>query len=533
MKKILVVVAGLLLSFTIGLQAQSYKSKNIAFRSKLEFPGLGLSNICGYASQGKEYALVGTTAGMSIVDVTNPTNPVKLFDIPGNTSLWREIKTWKGYAYVTTEGGGGITIVDLTKLPTSAPYKTYTGDGQITGALNTIHALHIDNEYAYIYGSNLGGAVILHIIDPWNPVYISKYDAGGYIHDGYVRNNKLYACHIYAGQMAVIDLTNKINPLELGRVSTPSTFTHNSWQLADTSSVVLTTDEVSNSYLASYDTKDQQNMRMLDKIRNYNWGKGSIVHNTHVINRYAVNSWYTDGVTIVDISNPDNLVEVGYFDNSQDFSGNGFHGAWGVYPFLPSGNLVVSDMEGSSTAQKGTLYVLTPTYVRAVKAIGIVEDSITKQPLNGVTIEVLNSNYIDSTNLTTNLKGQYKLGFPDKKTYQVTFSLQDYYDKTVSFDLNADAKTIARNIEMVPFGTSISKSELIKMIEWTDKGFNLVNGYKNDLTLNVYTFNGQLLQTKGYAKGETINWLSDWKSQVLLFEFISEGTLIGSQKKMY
>jgi len=41
-----------------------------------------------------EYALVGTYQGVSIVDVTDPDNPVDLFDVvhQGAAGEWREIK---------------------------------------------------------------------------------------------------------------------------------------------------------------------------------------------------------------------------------------------------------------------------------------------------------------------------------------------------------------------------------------------------------------------------------------------------------
>ena len=36
---------------------------------------------------------------------------------------------------------------------------------------------------------------------------------------------------------------------------------------------------------------------------------------------------------------------VGFYDTSKEFNFRSFKGAWGVYPFLPSGNLLVSDMQ--------------------------------------------------------------------------------------------------------------------------------------------------------------------------------------------
>ena len=82
-----------------------------------------------------------------------------------------------------------------------------------------------------------------------------------------------------------------------------------------------------------------------------------------------VQSYYTYGVTIYDVSRPDNMVEVGHYDTSP-FTGDGFFGAWGVYPFFDSGRLIISDIEEG-------LFVLDPTYVRACWLEGNVRDAQT------------------------------------------------------------------------------------------------------------------------------------------------------------
>jgi hypothetical protein len=66
------------------------------------------------------------------------------------------------------------------------------------------------------------------------------------------------------------------------------------------------------------------------------------MHGTH----YYV-SHYRRGVVVYDAANPNALVEIASFDNYVNPSSNiaGTDGAWGIYPFLPSGNLLVSDIE--------------------------------------------------------------------------------------------------------------------------------------------------------------------------------------------
>jgi choice-of-anchor B domain-containing protein len=416
MKKLTAIIALLFCGFV-----HAQENYNLVQRGHLTFPGKELANIGGYVdSLGNEYALVGTTTGLSIVNVTNPDNPVLSFEVNGVTNVWREVKTWQGFAYVTTEGtNGGLTIVDLRELPASINSQVYRGDGAINNLLSTSHALHIDNGYCYVYGSNIGvkGILILDLTDPWNPVYRGRYN-DLYVHDGFVSGDTAWACNIYNGIYTVIDVSDKANPVTLASQSTPGNFTHNSW-LTDDHNTLLTTDEVENSYLVSYDINDLGNITELDRYQTAP-GTNSIVHNTHVLNDYAVTSWYTEGVVIVDAARPNNLIEVAKNDFTS-FEGNTFNGCWGVYPFLPSGNLVASDIEGG-------LYVLTPTYVRGCYLEGTVRDAACGANLEGVTVSIVEQNVSEQTDIN----GIYRTGTAIPGTYTITFSKPGYTTQTMT-----------------------------------------------------------------------------------------------------
>lgn len=425
----------------LGLIALSTQAQNLNIVQKSRVPYPGTSNIWGYVDTlGNEYALVGANDRLSIVNVTNPSLPVKRFSVPGPNSQWREIRTWGKYAYVTTEGGGGLTIVDMRRLPDTVFYKQYTGDGAINNQLNAIHALHIDNGKLYLYGGGLqsGRAKMFSLADPWNPHYLGTVSSR-YVHDGFAKNDTLYSCQIYDGLLEIIDAKNPAAPVVIASQVTPMQFTHNSW-MSTNSKVIYTTDEVSGSWVAAYDISDFQNIKELDRYRHNN--SGSIGHNTYVLNNsnvtgsntdYLWTSYYTDGITLVDASRPDNLVEVAYFDSSPNFQGNGFHGAWGVYPYLPSGNVLISDIEMG-------MYVVTPTYKRASFLEGVVRDAITNIPIAGATIKVIGKSSLDGT---TNLQGAYKNGTVDTGNFVVEISSPGYVMKSINVNLkNGDVASL-------------------------------------------------------------------------------------------
>ncbi len=438
---------GMILSSTLIAQ-----NLNVTFRSQLQYPGETLANICGYVdAQGNEYALVGASKGLSIVKVTNPSSPVKVIQISGPDNLWKEIKVRGKYAYVTSEGGGGLQIVNLTSLPNAAGIvsKYWTGDGAIAGQLNKIHSLHIDNNFVYLYGSNLfsGGPVVADISDPWNPTYVGNYQnsTSAYVHDGYVRNDTLYAAHVYDGFYSIVDFSDKSNPIELASQDTPTKFTHNTW-LSTNSKILFTTDENSSSYLTSYDITNLNNIQELDRIQ-ATPGSGSIVHNTHIIkvagNDYAVTSWYKDGFTIADAGRPQNLIQVGNYDSYPSGSGSGFEGAWGVFPYLPSGTIVVSNIHEG-------LFVFTPTYKRACYLEGIVTDSITGAPINGAAIQILSTSVSETSKLT----GEYATGYANSGTYTALYSKTGYISRNITINLVA-GQVLTRNVKLAKIGTGI------------------------------------------------------------------------------
>ena len=439
------------LFFTLHLSAQS-PTVNMRLRSRVTFAGQDGSNICGYAANGREYALVGTSGGAMIVDVTNPDVPKIIRQIPAVQSIWREIKVYRNYAYITTEGRNqGLQIVDLSRLPDSASviFKNFKSDS-IRGLVNIVntHSLHIDTVkgLCYLYGGNhqlstgvsVNGATVLDIkTDPWNPRYVGFYNQK-YIHDGFVENDTLYACHISNGNFSVIDFRDKLNPITLSTLNTPTNFTHNSWPTTDRKAI-FTTDENCGSYLGSYDVSNPSQPKLLDKIRSISQ-EDAIIHNTHVVNDYAVTSWYTEGVIVTDVHRPQNLVHVGQYD-SYDLAVADFEGAWGVYPFLPSGNIVISNIT------PGELIVVTPQYKRAAYLEGTITDAATGQVLSGVRVKI-NSTDMDKR-AESSVTGRYATGQVSTGNFTVTYSKKGYAPQTVAANFIAGA-VATQNIILRP-----------------------------------------------------------------------------------
>lgn len=438
------------LTLVVGISA-SAQTPNLNVTQQAHVPNgasATMANICGYVDAiGNEYALCGNADGIKIYNVTIPASPVFIIQIPNIDNEWKEIKVYKHWMYVTTEGGGGVQIVDLNGLPSttlgSYTYHNYTGDGVINNQITSIHALHIDTtkKFLYLFGSNLfqGGAVVCDLgVDPYNPTYVGNYNnpAHHYVHDGYVDNDTLYAGHVYDGYMCVVDMTNKAAPVVLASQQTTTAFTHNTWPSVG-KQFVFTTDENTNSFLTCYDISNLNNIIATDKIQSQNPNSGSIVHNTHIRNNWAITSWYRDGFVITDVTRPYNLINVGWYDTYPSASGNGFNGTWGVYPFLPSGTIVVSNIEDG-------LYVYSPNYVRACYLEGTVKDSICGTDLSGVTVTISTVNVTD----VTDINGIVRTGTAIPGTYNVTFTKPGYTTRVLNNMVFAPGVLDTFNIRM-------------------------------------------------------------------------------------
>jgi hypothetical protein len=141
---------------------------------------------------------------------------------------------------------------------------------------------------------------------------------------------------------------------------------------------------------------------------------GKSIHNAFVQGNYLFIAYYTDGLRILDISDPSIPIEVGFYQTYQGSTSVMFAGAWGVYPYYPSGKLVVSDMNTG-------LYALTFDRKKGGRITGSVRDAVTLQNISGATVTVQQM----GRTYTTNGSGRFLYGSAEGK-HIVTFAKSGY-----------------------------------------------------------------------------------------------------------
>lgn len=364
-------------------------------------------------SSGGEWALVGTSAGLSIVDVRQPTQPRERFFVPGKTNNYREVRTWAGFAYVGSEAtGSGITIVDLRELPDTIRWKVWVGDGVYDSLVVHSHTVQAVDGYLYIFGGGVvtNGATIADLSDPWNPVIVGKY-TNNYVHDGYIRGDTLWTSEITKGWFGVVDVSDRSNPTLLATQPTPGAFCHNSG-LSDDSRVLFTTDEKPSAPLGAFDVSNLDDIKMLDAYWPSRKPAGE-VHNVRVFGQFLVNACYKGQLTLVDASRPGNLIETAW-----DSLGNAL--VWDVDPYLPSGIiLATAKLEGFYVYQK-------PAYRHAAWLEGTVTDGISGHPLSNTKVFIRGTLNAD----TSFVNGQYKTGAAEPGRYEVFAMRKGYLPAT-------------------------------------------------------------------------------------------------------
>jgi len=485
MKKII------LLFILIPFFSFSQNSINMSLLGTYDYSTTQGNDIWGWVDgSNNEYALVGLRSGFSVVNVTNPASPIEEFFISDVNSTWRDIKTWGNYAYVTTEASAGLLIVDLTDMTgnTYSHVTQFTNNNGGSVSFTSAHDIYIDeNGIAYIFGAGgpgpqSNGAIFLDVnANPTNPVYLGEW-SDEYIHDGMVRGDTMWAGCIYDGKVFCVDVSDKTNPQTLGSATTPNAFTHNAW-VSDNGDYVFTTDEQSGAYLTAFDVSNPSNIFEVDRIQS-NPGSNSIPHNTFVDGNFLITSYYRDGTTVHDITYPNYMIQVAYYD-SYTGNGNGFDGCWGTYPFLPSGNIISSDIN-SGPGGSGRLLIYGRDFQQACYLQGNVTDGITSLSINNASIEILST----SINENTNLIGFYQTASVNSGTFQVVFSALGYSSDTLNVSLVNGVMTILNATLFPPCNT-----------------FNLVTNNNVQICSNTsYTVGNSTYNTSGLYSDTLTNY---------------------------
>ena len=305
----------------------------------------------GFEVNQSEIAVIGSTDGTHFFDVTDPANSTEVAFVSGAYTgqgvIHRDYHDFQGYLYIVCDEGSSSTlqIVDISNLPNSVT-TVYDSDSLFSRA----HNIFIDTATAKLYACASNTAMDIYSLnDPISPSLIYSYTNVGHVHDAYVRNDTAYLNCGNDGFRIVdfhyLDMPGSTNPTELASLTSypDAGYNHSGW-LSDDGKIYVMQDENHGYDVKILDVSDFNNISVLSTF-NSGIDPESIAHNGIIKDNLVYISYYHDGLRVFDISDPYNPSQIIYYDTYSPSSHNSYKGAWGVYPYLSSGNIIVSDMQ--------------------------------------------------------------------------------------------------------------------------------------------------------------------------------------------
>ncbi len=372
-----------------GNQASGFSCESVDLQQHLHLSSFGNSvqsanDIWGFydLNTQREYAVVGLLDRVAIVDVTDPQASEIIDIVTDPASNWRDMKVyqhyddasqrWHAYAYVSNETSSGLAVLDLTGLPNQV---SSVNRG---GGINSAHNVFVTNvdptfgvslpgvaSHVGVAGPNVNGGNfrLYSLATPATPEFVSR-STNGYMHDAAsyritdtrkntqcVNAQSADVCLVLADfnedSVDIYDITDPADPQLLSSTQyTSSRYVHSGWWSEDGNHLFVhdELDESNNGTNTIVRVFRVNNVRSPVLVGQWVGPTSSIDHNGYVKgNRYYMSN-YTEGLTVLDISDPESPQRVGFFDTVPSTSSSFFSGAWGVYPFLMSDTILISDI---------------------------------------------------------------------------------------------------------------------------------------------------------------------------------------------
>ena len=323
---------------------------------------------------------MGRTDGMAFISLEDPERPVYLGQLlrtnGAPVSIWRDVKVYADHAFIVADGAGdhGVQVFDLRQLrDVQGPPVTFQ-ETTVYGGIASAHNIVINEEsgFAYTVGNRAGGETCgggLHMIDihdPTNPTFAgcfadpsTGHEGTGYTHDA--------QCIMYAGPdedyqgreiclgsnetaFSIADVTDKENPLAISRAVYPNVgYVHQGW-ISEDHRYFFIDDEfdelagfIARTRTLVWDIADLDDPVL---VKEHLGVTISTDHNLYVRGHLMYQSNYLSGLRILDVSNPADPREVGFFDTVPLTDQPGFDGgSWSNYPFFESGVIVFTSRE--------------------------------------------------------------------------------------------------------------------------------------------------------------------------------------------
>jgi hypothetical protein len=278
----------------------NHRVNNLAEPWNMEYVGHDGGSVKHIAIQGV-YAYIGEGASLSVIDINVPTNPTLM----GKTGLFPrliyDIEVQGDYAYIA-DYTAGLYVVDV-----SDPVNPFEVGSTLIS--DTAYGIDVSDNYAYVAAQGTG-LWVADVSDPANPVVVGNNDTSGNAFEVEIIGDFAYVVAGTAG-LRVIDVSDPVNPFEVGFYNP---YSNDTW-------IEITIDGIyayvvdGDNYMYIIDISDPADPTEVGRYFS-TWGTS---YDVAVSGNYAyIVQWGYITIEVIDISDPENPVYVSYYDAGYD-----------------------------------------------------------------------------------------------------------------------------------------------------------------------------------------------------------------------
>jgi hypothetical protein len=315
--------------------------------------------------------------GVAIVNISNPASPTfQSYYNPSNGGKFKDVVIKNGVGYFALDNNGstssrGIHIVDLSNPTQPRLISRISG----TDSFQHNHNIFVDGNYLYASPNDQPRVRVYDISNPASPRYIREFATTGSgndnMHDLTVKDGKLYTSNTDNGWTDIFDITNIASPAWSASTKKLGSFNvgprNHSNDVTDDGKFIICCRETENGDCQVWSLMTPGTPVKVATINKDTIGVEAFTpHNPVIVGDKLYISWYQAGVQVFDFVDPSNPVHLGGYDTflrpadtPGQFAG-GYGGNWGVFPFLGTDKILLSDMESGLFVVNATGIVPEP-----------------------------------------------------------------------------------------------------------------------------------------------------------------------------
>jgi hypothetical protein len=219
-----------------------------------------------------------------------------------------------------------------------------------------VHTLFMDGNRAYMANTSLSGLQIYDLSDPRHPQKLGEYVhpeveiRGGFVHDLFVENGRVYLNYWNLGMVILDTLEDPANPTVVGVFDSYDRRTsHSSWVGRWGGQPIAVHGDEDFYAKARFVNVDSGSDDFLDVLSTYSTRPFVSIHNVMAMGKYALLTYYQDGLRVLDVSDPSHPQKVAHYHSwtgdlqEHGYGASFYEGAIGVDFDAASGHIYLAD----------------------------------------------------------------------------------------------------------------------------------------------------------------------------------------------